>query len=489
MRIKFKWEWKKGTNKAFLRLVNNVDRYLILMGGRGSSKSHFVTDLVLFRMLRHSYFRGLLIRKVHRTIRGSMFQSLKDRINELNLNKFFTIRESILEIQCINGNKVVAAGLDDVTKIKSVADVSFAWYEEDIISESDFITVTTSIRTKKGDILQEVFTVNPEVEGDFNDNWFYKLFFKDRPNNYSGKIKVKLPKLNKRSGKMEDQLVLMPYTTHHSTHNDNPHLPDQFRAFLENLKFTNPYYYDIYTLGNWGNRITGSQCYKGFDRTKHVRKLKYKPEIAIHLTFDFNVNPYMTAIVWQIEGKNLKQIDEIISKDPDNNTPSTCKEFARRYPDHEGGLFIYGDPAGRAEDTRSEKGHNDFTIIMKELKKYKPVRRLDKKAPSVTTRINWINSIFAIQEGGLKILIDESCKITIQDYQNGKEAADGTKFKETATDKTTKIRYEIYHHVTDANDYFLCKAFSDAYRKYRTGGIETTYEDLTVRGRNSFADY
>lgn len=478
--IDIKWpKWSKLINKSFLPLVNNHDRYLICWGGRGSSKSFFAVDTVIFRMLDHSYFRGLLVRKVHRTIRGSMFQALKDRIYQLNLQSLFQIRESFLEIECLNGNKVVAAGMDDVTKIKSVADVTFAWYEEDIPTESDFITVTTSIRTLKGEFLQELFTINPEVEGDYHDSWFYKLFFKDRPHSYSGNIEVEL----------NDKKQKLSYTIHHSTYHDNPYIPDNFRAFLENLKVTNPYYYDIYTLGNWGNRVTGSQCYKGFDRAKNVRKLKYDPDIALHLTFDFNVNPYMTLLIHQIKGNESRQIAEIMAKDPENNTASTCALFRAKYPKHEGGMFIYGDPSGKAEDTRSQKGHNDFTIIMKELADYNPTRRLHKKAPAVVARINWIRAVFALRDGGLNFLIDESCKITIQDYQNGKEAADGTKFKEKGRDPDTKISYELYHHATDANDYFWTKAFSIEYAAYRTGGKETEYEDFSRGGRNSFSAY
>ena len=161
---------------------------------------------------------------------------------------------------------------------------------------------------------------------------------------------------------------------------------------------------------------------------------------------------------------------------------------AHHHPDHTGGMFIYGDPSGKAEDTRSEKGHNDFSIIMKELHKYSPTRRLHSKAPAVVSRINWINSIFGLKEGGISIEIDESCKITIQDYQLGKEAADGTKFKEKITDKETKVRYEAYHHVTDANDYFLTKCFKGAFRTYQRGG-QTSNAETFKSERKSFSRY
>jgi PBSX family phage terminase large subunit len=477
------WDWEYLANDEFKQFIDNEDRYLIFKGGRGSSKSDFVAKKLIYQCLEHDYFRFILIRKTYSSIKESQYTTIKDIIHELGVERHFKFTEHPYQIKCSNGNRFIAGGMDEPKKIKSIKDPTGVWWEEDIPEESGFITVTTSIRTLKAQFLQEIFTINPEVEGDYHDNWFWKLFFKDRPDNYRGVMKREVL----INGKPKE--VELTYTTHHSTHEHNPYLPDEFRAYLENLKFTNPYYYEIYTRGNWGNRVTGSQCYKGFDRAKHVRKLKYDEKQALHISFDFNVNPYMTLTIWQIEGTLLKQIDEITAKDPDNNTSATCKIFLRRYGDHTSGLFIYGDPSGIAEDTRSEKGHNDFSIISKELRDLHPQKRLHKKAPAVVSRIQWINSIFAVQEGGLRIQINETCKMTIQDYQNGKEASDGTKFKEKGKDPDTKITHELYHHITDANDYFLTKAFQEEYRTYMRGGREEAPEVFYTDKSTRFAAY
>ena len=63
--ITINWpKWEDLQNESFLSLVDNKSRYLILWGGRGSSKSYFATDIIIHRMLDQKYFRGLLIRKV-----------------------------------------------------------------------------------------------------------------------------------------------------------------------------------------------------------------------------------------------------------------------------------------------------------------------------------------------------------------------------------------------------------------------------------------
>lgn len=228
---------------------------------------------------------------------------------------------------------------------------------------------------------------------------------------------------------------------------------------------------DMLIYGNPFSKA-GGEFYKCFVRDKHVKAVKYDPKIALHVTFDFNVNPYVTCLVWQIVGKKAMQIDEICLATPTNRTIDVCKEFKRRYAGHgKAGLYIYGDPAGKHEDTRTEKGHNDFTIIKSELSEYAPTLRVDQAAPSVTMRGNFINTVLEKSLDGIEILIGENCKNTINDYTYGKEASDGTKLKEKAKDGNTGVSYEKFHHCSDANDYFICRAFAAEFLKYQRGGV------------------
>jgi hypothetical protein len=227
---------------------------------------------------------------------------------------------------------------------------------------------------------------------------------------------------------------------------------------------------DMLIYGNPFSKA-GGEFYKCFSRDLHVKPAIYNPKLALHVTFDFNVNPYVTCLVWQIEGKKATQIDEICLASPTNRTIDACKEFKRRYPSHgKTGLFIYGDPAGKHEDTRTEKGHNDFTIIKSELSTYAPTLRVDQAAPSVTMRGNFINTVFEKNFDGVQLTIGDKCKNTISDYVYGKEASDGTKLKEKDKDKSTGVTYEKFHHCSDANDYFICRAFAAEFLKYQRGG-------------------
>ena len=213
---------------------------------------------------------------------------------------------------------------------------------------------------------------------------------------------------------------------------------------------------------------SGGEFYKGFDRKKHTGKPSYNPELALHVSLDFNVSPYITMTIDQITGKHCSQIDEITLESPRNNTKALCLEFIKRYPGHSSGLFVYGDPSGRRKDTRSEKGHNDYKIVEKELARFKPRFRVAKKAPSIVMLGNFINQILEHNEQGISLLFNaEKCKKTIADFSYLKEAADGTKHKQKET--KNGVTYEKYGHTSDAKGYFIAEAFKEEYRNYQRG--------------------
>ena len=230
----------------------------------------------------------------------------------------------------------------------------------------------------------------------------------------------------------------------------------------------------------------GGEFYKEFTINSNVKELNYNPDLPIHLTFDFNVNPYMTCCVWQMINKKSYQIAEICTKSPNNTTKGVCNEIKRKYQGHMSGCFIYGDPAGKHEDTRTEKGSNDYTIIRNELQVFKPQLRIDTKSPSVVMRANFINTIFANGFDGIELYIDNKCENTLNDYLYLKEDSDGKKKKEKAKDPSTGISYEKFGHTSDANDYFICTAFANEYTKYQRGDIGQAITIGKVYSKNSY---
>jgi len=294
-------------NPKFAPLFENQDRYILSWGGRNGSRSSSWAIILIYRCLLHKYFRCILIRKTFASIKDSQWQTIKDFVEDLGLSSLFTFKVSPLEIVCVNDNKFICRGMDKVEKLKSLKDYTCAWYEEgNQITEKDFITVTTTIRSLQADFLQEIFTFNPETEEHYEDFWLWKKFFQGHSEfNFRHKTVTtfKLHGIKK--------VVESWYTSQHSTYKDNRYLDDEQIAIVEELKEANPYYYTVFTLGHWGNKEVSDKFWKGFNRIRHVKDDIYLDiEKPIHIVFDENVNPYPALQIWQFD-----EIDEVIKND------------------------------------------------------------------------------------------------------------------------------------------------------------------------------
>jgi phage terminase large subunit len=249
---------------------------------------------------------------------------------------------------------------------------------------------------------------------------------------------------------------------------DNPHVPAEY---IENLKMLPRYQYMAFVEGDWDISIKmGGEFYKCFELDKHVGETVYNPMLPLHISWDDNVNPYLPCGIFQVNGYDVFMIDEITGVNPNNTIKAVCNEIKRKYPNHLGGMFIYGDATARKDDTKIEKGYDFFRLIAEELKQYRPSLRILNSNPSVAMRGNWVNTVLEKELDDIKVLIGENCKTTINDFVNLKEASDGTKNKEMETDPKTKVRYQKYGHFTDLFDYFLCSCFSREYYSYQSGG-------------------
>lgn len=229
--------------------------------------------------------------------------------------------------------------------------------------------------------------------------------------------------------------------------------------------------------GNWdAQQKTGSEFLKSFSQDIHVKKQEYDFRSAIHLSFDENVHPYITCLIFQLDGKNARQLGEICMPPPNNTRKHVCNEFARRYPDHAAGLFVYGDATSMKNDTAKEYGENFFTDIVSYLAKYNPRLRVPSINPSVVGKGGFLNLIFEKNYRDISITIDPSCEKSIFDYAYALEDSDGTILKKKIQDPVTKISYEKHGHNLDALSYLICEAYMGDFNYYLTGGLNPSYE-------------
>ena len=228
-------------------------------------------------------------------------------------------------------------------------------------------------------------------------------------------------------------------------------------------------YYNIYALGMWGKLRTGGEFLKQFSTDKHVSKVQYDENEPLHIVFDENVLPYLTCNVFQYSNGLIRQIDEIMLKDPLNTLKDTCQEFIKRYGTNRQGLFIYGDATSKKSDTKLQKGQNFYLLIKGYLSMFKPIFRVPKSNPSVIMSRNFTNDILAGQVEGVNLLIDSRCRNSINDYQYCTEDEDGKVNKKVIRDKVTGQSYQEYGHATDTLRYILTSLFLEKYKKFMKG--------------------
>lgn len=433
-------------------LSSPCTRYNVLKGGAGAGKSRAIAQYIIYCLTSRAAFKVLAMHKIATRIEATVYAELKTVIQTAGLTSQFTFTTSPFKIRHQSGNEIIFMGLDDPDKIKSISGINLIWMEEaDMFSQDDFNQADTRLRGECEWKHQLFLSFNPTSEL----SWLKSTFFDD---DYG------------------DTLVL------ESTFRDNAFLDADYVKALERKGKSDPNFLRVYMNGEWGRISTDGLFYKQFDSFKHCADgvAIYDDSLPLWLSFDFNVQPYCACTIWQLQDeKTLALVDEITLPSPRNTTKYVCQEFKRRYPHHIAGLFVTGDPAGKHNDTRSEKGFNDYTIITQELAGYHPSLRVDSKAPGIVPRGNFINAILcedlATGRGWneLKIIIHSKCKKTIEDLTYQKET-NGGKDKSKARNKDGMM-VEKYGHCSDTLDYLLCKVWAKDFDEFLRGPKKLTY--------------
>lgn len=107
----------------------------VLPGGRGSTKSSFISLLVIDLIMKNEQMHACVMRQVADTLRGSVYQQIMWAITALGLEDEFNCTVSPLEITRIKtGQKIYFRGADDPGKIKSIkvpfGYIGVSWFEE-----------------------------------------------------------------------------------------------------------------------------------------------------------------------------------------------------------------------------------------------------------------------------------------------------------------------------------------------------------------------
>lgn len=359
-------------NDAYIPYLNDTTRTQIFFGGSSSGKSFFLAQRVVMDVLKgHTY---LIVRNVANTIKRSVYNQIVKTIIDFNLSEVFQMSKSEMVITCKRNNRqILFGGLDDPEKLKSITPIDGVitdiWIEEATETAREaYKQLTKRLRgaTPDGIGKRIIFSFNPILQ----THWIYQEFFwnwDDSKNLY----------------KSDDLLILK------TTYKDNKFLTDEDIYALEHE--TDPYFYNVYTLGNWG--VLGKVIFKNW-RTEDLSDVIPSFD-NIYNGIDFGVtDPNAFIRVHVNEGQ--KQIF-VFNEYKKSNTliDELAEELNNRISKDE---FIVGDPQGA--QAILELNNRGITVI--------PA----KKGPnSINDGISWLKEY--------EIIIDIHCqefKNEIQSY-------------------------------------------------------------------------
>lgn len=456
---------------VYLPLLTMRKRRKMLYGSRDSAKSHFVAQAIIVRMLSEK-FKGLLVRKTYASIKESQWQTIKEIIESYGWADLFEFRVAPLQITCkLTGARLIALGMDNAGKAKSVKDVSLVWYEEfDELELADFTQTTLSIRGKN---IEEWFTWNSTP----TDHWVLGRFFPMLPDGQPDLSFEQPDGLFTEITSTDPEAYII-----HTCYLHNPHCNDVRRKEYDWMAAHMPEEYRTSGLGLMGRRNIGSLWMRSFNRSKHLRPLKYEPGLPVHLTFDQNNLPYSTMIAYQIvpmedDTIEVRAIREFCYKPPANTTEDLCNGAIYEFvglSDEDGNpigdpeFYIYGDTTGRNEVQRKERNElaHHYDAVKKHLAPFIHSRsmRVAASAPSIKGRQRFMTVL--LEEGTfLRYVVDPSCKELIADFEYLAEDENGGYVKKRVKDKETGQSWEERAHCMDSTINFLYQAFKDIYRK------------------------
>lgn len=152
-------------------------RYRQIYGGSGSGKSVYTAQEEVLRASESGEHNILLVRKFKTDIRDSCFALVRKVIDAMGLRSRAKIRRNEMRVTFKNGSQILAVGLDDHQRLKSIVDPTRVWVEEaNQISEADFNELNRRLRGETPVNYQITLTYNPEMG---RDHWIRRRWFEE----------------------------------------------------------------------------------------------------------------------------------------------------------------------------------------------------------------------------------------------------------------------------------------------------------------------
>lgn len=249
-----------------------------------------------------------------------------------------------------------------------------------------------------------------------------------------------------------DGVLESPYYYLPALPDDNPFVTqDQWNTWAQ----MDSRMYAAMIKGDWDALVSeDGKAFWTFDKQRHVADVPFLPDnTVVHLTFDFNVVPYMTLLcvqcVYLEDGTlQIRVFKEICLKHPRATTQASCEQFLVDYGSRVATAYIYGDASGSKRDTRAQK--SDFEIALNTLGAITSSRSLRVKSvnPMVRKRVAFVRALLEGKIPKAQLIIDKSCENLIKDFLYVKTDANGGKLKEKKS--VNGVTFEPLCHATDS---------------------------------------
>lgn len=377
-------------SEHFKPVLNSKHRYLICLGGRGSSKTYSIILKLLLATFRQKHVAIYYCRKNFETIRTNTFKDIQNVMKVANIAHNFefstAFNSSMIVRNKITGNCLYPYGLSEAEKTKGISEATHIFVDEITENTKESIDMIDSVlRTPQAEYLQFVGAFNP-----VDENNFIRSYFFDEKDAYKG-----------RPDYGDDLLI------HHSTLEHNEYIDKEaYKTSLIRKYGHNQNLLDVNLYGLWGKAEVDAPFAQRFDKVKHVTKLSYQGK-SFRLSFDFNVNP-ITCIICTENKTKVQVLKEFRLADSD--IYNLCKEIRDWLP--KGAyLEVTGDSTGQNRSAMTQGNVNYYDIIVKELRiSQRQVRTPTFNIGHENSRA-LMNSLFMDNN----IEIDEGCKWTIDD--------------------------------------------------------------------------
>nr|WP_279285216.1 PBSX family phage terminase large subunit [Clostridium niameyense] len=398
-------------------------KYNVIYGGTGSSKSFSLIEMLVEKCILHSTFDILVVRKYATTLKDTVEMPWLDMITKRYINvlsnsglkegRDFTYNRTLKHIKFASGSIVRFKGYDNPEKLKGIDNVNVLWLEECTdFTQSDLEDIQDRLRATPppnhiwGRELKIFCTFNPI----FKSHWIRTYFFKDEID---------------MSEEIHKDTVIDSATTFSlkTTWRDNKFYNGQYQdeKLRNKMKIKNPRKYGVQCNGNWG--VLGELIYEHYKVDILEKDHSYYEDISYGLDFGFD---HSTAFheLGKKDG-DIYVLRELYK--PKLTVTDIMKELKRMYPNTYNSIRIYADNA--RPEAIEEMRRAGFSGI----------RACTKGANSVLEGIEWLQD--------RTIYIDESCtgaKNEIESYQWQKDKRTGERIPKPIKvndDAMDSIRY------------------------------------------------